>query len=122
MFLHMNIRTFVTILSRKAQCYFLKMMGGGRPFGTFPKIHPIWKRAPSLNHRGGGQRVLGGGEGVPGDWDWKGREGCGVLGRGGRLLLHWEGEGVLGRGRGRPGSQSLGSLRRRWRTSGGDYL
>ena len=25
--------------------------GGQRPFGTFPKIHPIWKRDPSLrNH------------------------------------------------------------------------
>ena len=29
MFLHMNIRTFVTILSRKAQCNFPKMRGGG---------------------------------------------------------------------------------------------
>ena len=28
MFLHMNIRTFVTILSRKAQCNFPKMRGG----------------------------------------------------------------------------------------------
>ena len=27
--LHMNIRTFVTILSRKAQCNFPKMRGGG---------------------------------------------------------------------------------------------
>ena len=43
MFLHMNIRTFVTILSRKAQCNFPKMRGGGqKPFGTFPKIHPFW--------------------------------------------------------------------------------
>ena len=43
MFLHMNIRTFVTILSRKAQCNFPKMRGGGgqKPFGTFPKIHLI---------------------------------------------------------------------------------
>ena len=48
--LHINIRTFVTILSRKAQYNFPKMRGGGqRPFVTFPKIHPIWKRAPSLS-------------------------------------------------------------------------
>ena len=38
----MNKRTFVTILSRKAQYNFPKMRGGGqRQFGTFPKIHPI---------------------------------------------------------------------------------
>ena len=39
---HMNMRTFVTILSRKAQCNFPKMRGGGqKQFGTFPKIHSI---------------------------------------------------------------------------------
>ena len=48
--LHMNIRTFVTILSRKAQYNFPKMRGGGqRPFGTFPKTHPIWCSHPPLN-------------------------------------------------------------------------
>ena len=38
----MNIRTFVTILSRKPQYNFPKMRGGQRSFETFPKIHPIW--------------------------------------------------------------------------------
>ena len=35
---------------KKAQHDFPKMRGGGdqRPFGTFPKIHPFWKRRPSL--------------------------------------------------------------------------
>ena len=43
----MNIRTFVTILSRKAQCNFPKMRGGGqKPFGTFPKIHLILLTLP----------------------------------------------------------------------------
>ena len=45
----MNIRTFVTILSRNPQYDFPKMRGGGqRPFGTFPKIHQFWRRHPSL--------------------------------------------------------------------------
>ena len=25
------------------------MRGGQRPFGTFPKIHPFWRRLASLN-------------------------------------------------------------------------
>ena len=46
----MNIRTFVAILSRNPQYDFPKMKGGGgqRPFGTFPKIHPFWRRRLSL--------------------------------------------------------------------------
>ena len=48
MSLHMNICTFVAILSRNPQYNFPKMRGSQRPFGTFPKIHPIWKRASSL--------------------------------------------------------------------------
>ena len=40
----MNIRAFVAILSRNPQYNFPKMRGRGqRLFGTFPKIHPIWK-------------------------------------------------------------------------------
>ena len=35
MFLHMNIRTFVTILSRKAQCNFPKMRGGSKAVWNF---------------------------------------------------------------------------------------
>ena len=35
---------------KKAQHDFPKMRGGDqRPFGTFPKIHPFWKRRPSLS-------------------------------------------------------------------------
>ena len=46
----MNIRTFVAILSRNLQYDFPKMRGGGgqRPFGTFLKIHPFWRRRLSL--------------------------------------------------------------------------
>ena len=36
---------------KKAQHDFPKMRGGDqRPFGTFPKIHPFWKRRPSLSY------------------------------------------------------------------------
>ena len=36
---------------KKAQHDFPKMRGGDqRPFGTFPKIHPFWKRRPSLTN------------------------------------------------------------------------
>ena len=35
MFPHMNIRTFVTILSRKAQCNFPKMRGGSKAVWNF---------------------------------------------------------------------------------------
>ena len=48
----MNIRTFVAILSRKAQYDFPKMRGGQRPFGTFQKIHQFWRRHPSLIAKG----------------------------------------------------------------------
>ena len=46
--LHMNIRTFVTILSRNLQYNFLKMRGDQRQFRTFPKIHPFWWLGASL--------------------------------------------------------------------------
>ena len=41
----MNIRTFVA----KSAIWFSENEGGGqRPFGTFPKIHPFWRRRLSL--------------------------------------------------------------------------
>ena len=52
MFLHMNIRTFVTILSRKAQCNFPKMRGGvkGR-FELFRKFIRFGNvRRPEVKH------------------------------------------------------------------------
>ena len=85
---------------------------------------------------GGGRQRLLGGEGLFRHWNQEGGEGWGVLGGGGRVFGHWKWEevlgggggvfghwrweGVLGRLGGRLGSQSLGSLRRRRRASGGD--
>ena len=44
----MNIRTFVTILSRNPQYNFPKMRGGQRLFGTFPRVHPFWRCEASI--------------------------------------------------------------------------
>ena len=41
--------TSVMNFRKNLQHNFLKMRGGGqRPFGTFPKIHPFWRRSASL--------------------------------------------------------------------------
>ena len=54
MFLHMNIRTFVTILSRKAQCNFPKMRGGGGVKGRFELFRKFIRfgnvRRPEVKH------------------------------------------------------------------------
>ena len=43
------IRYFGHEFQKKLQHNFPKMRGGGqRPFGTFPKIHPLWKGSASL--------------------------------------------------------------------------
>ena len=47
-FLHMNICTFVAILSRNPQYNFPKMRGGQRLFGTFPRVHPFWRCEASI--------------------------------------------------------------------------
>ena len=49
--------TSVMNFRKKLQHNFPKMrVGGQRPFGTFPKIHPFWKRRLSLR---GAYRKLG---------------------------------------------------------------
>ena len=46
---HTSLRICNHIHYKKLHYDFPKMRGGGqRPFGFFPKIHPIWRRDPSL--------------------------------------------------------------------------
>ena len=43
-----SLHIFDRIHNKKLQYNFPKMRGGRRPFGIFPKIHPIWRSHPSL--------------------------------------------------------------------------